>query len=413
MLEPVEKRQKNLGFTKPIFIFLVLIMIFGIVGVTYLILHTGQSTEYTQGSPSNNISNGVSTTSVVNGSGGNAIQSNSPISSSPLVLNSISPATTTDVATITINGKGFSIEPSGQAQIDSSAWQTSDHVIVWLTRDNQDSSSLSSNATTTVLNLQNATTTASTTDSAVLWEGNPSPFADTSISTSIGRFLCRQVNSVVGAGTINISACPDLFAVTPGIYALTVSIPDLNLTSNPLQLTITGPSLSFQRYANKQYGYSLNYPDDLALMENVSYPPAPSSGIVATVFDFPKTYYPGGTITEAGVDVAVTSGLCSVWPGGGQPNFSFVGHDIINGVPFMVRQVADAGAGNLYLTTEYSTQKGKSCYRLVLYSHSGNPAMYTSNANQISQYTQANTEADSMLMAVFSQIVRSFMFSVN
>ncbi len=303
---------------------------------------------------------------------------------SPLVLTAVSPLSAPVGATITLTGKGFATLPP-DAQINQPAWQNKSHLIVWVTK-------------------QDGTT-------AVLWEGNPGTGSDTVITARVNRFLCTDVQNTSNGFAGVTTSCQKPFALTPGSYTLTASIPYLTLLSNQLSFVVTASSLSSKTYTNTKYHYTLTYPDDLSVKENNNYPPVPGVGVTSTTFDFPKTYYPGGTISQANIDVAVTPGTCTLWPDKTQTFPATTGSTTPNGLTFDLRTNSDAGAGNFYTTREYSFAKNNLCYRLALFDHSSNPGAYTSDPAAIAKYTAENQAAEDMFSGVMGQVVQSFALS--
>ena len=87
---------------------------------------------------------------------------------------------------------------------------------------------------------------------------------------------------------------------------------------------------------------------------------------------------------------------------------------IINGVSFTRTANNGVGAGNLYQTIDYSTNRNGLCYNVGLYIHSTNgEGFYTDDAAQIAQ-VDAQQKADiTALFKLFDQIASTIKFTKN
>lgn len=77
----------------------------------------------------------------------------------------------------------------------------------------------------------------------------------------------------------------------------------------------------------------------------------------------------------------------------------------INGINFTKVKVQDAGAGNIYNTTRYSTYKNNTCYELLSVAHSSNIGILRESDPNVKEYDE------NLFMPEFQEIVSSFKFT--
>jgi hypothetical protein len=193
-----------------------------------------------------------------------------------------------------------------------------------------------------------------------------------------------------------------------------VSVSDTYIKPEPVA-TSTPTNLTPQEeewitFTSTSDNFRIDFKSSMTELADQKYPPVPNSNIKATVFKFPKSLYAGGTIKEASVSVARTSLECSQWPDN-ENAVAATSTNVINGINYEYRIFGDAGAGNFYLTREYSTTKNNYCYRIVLFTHSTNPGIEADNETEMQILTEKNKEIDENFETIFDHMVATFEFT--
>jgi len=155
--------------------------------------------------------------------------------------------------------------------------------------------------------------------------------------------------------------------------------------------TVTSPFSDWLTYTNQKYGFVLKYPQGGQISDSTD---------ISARIQLP--YVQETNLEEKYLDVSVAENInpCSspdaqqYSPGTIQPQ-----QVIINSLPFILESGMDAGMGNIYEWTSYSTVKGIACVSLTFVLHSSNPAMYSTPPAIFDN----NAES-----AVFADIVSTF-----
>ncbi len=149
----------------------------------------------------------------------------------------------------------------------------------------------------------------------------------------------------------------------------------------------------WQTDQNIKNGFSIAYPIDFPTNDNYSVTPISNwrqgtpggSGLQPFTLTIPKVFEPQTNFDEAVLTVGVSSNnkavaQCLVAEPSGIPSGDTTSTATINGIPFTVFHLADAGAGNIYETTSYRTIHAGQCWAVEYTIHSseiGNyPASY-------------------------------------
>ena len=131
-----------------------------------------------------------------------------------------------------------------------------------------------------------------------------------------------------------------------------------------------------------------------------------TNGLVLAKATLPRTTQPKTNFSEATLVVGTSSDPkaitdCLVPQAGADKNTTNV---TINGVTYTVSHMGDAGAGNLYDTTTYSTLRNSQCYSIEYTIHSTQLGNYDPSQG-VSAFDQAKVKA------VMEGMVQSFKFN--
>lgn len=200
----------------------------------------------------------------------------------------------------------------------------------------------------------------------------------------------------------------DLRTVTPTpVYDLVSEA-----TSTPPVVAVTF------RYEDKLYGYSFEYPALLDKSEGQLRATSDYDNIKADslfVASFPKDFGKGTNLSS----LSVMSGIRDVKKeachttmygssvASSSPRFKPIPVNI-EGVEFFLASIQDIGAGNLYVTTRYTTVHKNQCYSIAIVAHSFNDIETFNQDNPkslIKRYDQDKIDA------ILDKIVQSFAFT--
>jgi hypothetical protein len=167
--------------------------------------------------------------------------------------------------------------------------------------------------------------------------------------------------------------------------------------------------LGVKTYLNSSLGYQINYLKDMTIKTG-EYPAAPGSGVKGTIFEFPKSSYQGGTISEARVGVVTTKTACSA-SADSNPWQNVAEQVMRNGQLFEKRKMTDAAAGNYYAVTEYNITRNSQCYRIGLLVHGSNPGNTYNDKTSIDAANRLNAELQANMEKVADDMVGTFVFT--
>ncbi len=139
-----------------------------------------------------------------------------------------------------------------------------------------------------------------------------------------------------------------------------------NSNSSPSSSTASSASTgsSVQTYTNTDDGYAIDYPSFLTVTQNdrIISDDVQADG---TAFTFPASFSDGNTLTTAKIAIA-TLPECPA----SQMTSSVM--EQYNGISFQKKDWNEAGAGNLYAGTNYSTTYNDKCYMVTMFTRSCN-----------------------------------------
>jgi hypothetical protein len=207
--------------------------------------------------------------------------------------------------------------------------------------------------------------------------------------------------------------CITLFDKTPEVAWIYTSSKDpevLKVLGSIAHNATDIVSESWKSYTNTSLNYQINYPRDLVINTNKVYPPDPGSTVKGIVFSFPKSYYQGGTISSVDIGIVATKNDCSLTVSG-EPWQSKAEQPTSSGQVFNLRKLSDAGAGNYYLTTEYSLMRNGQCYRIGLLTHGTNPGNTYNDQKTIEAVAKLNDQVEQNVESVLDKMVASFAFT--
>ncbi len=230
-----------------------------------------------------------------------------------------------------------------------------------------------------------------------------------------------QANSFFNKGyTVPVSISLILALLIFGIAYL-----DLRTTTPPPMYDLVGEATSTppvaastSRYVDKLYGYSFEYPALLDKSEGQLRATSDYDNIKADslfIASFPKDFGKGTNLSS----LSVMSGIrdvkkeaCHTTMHGSNvasssPRFKSIPVNI-EGVEFFLASIEGIGAGNLYVTTRYTTVHKNQCYSIAIVAHSFNDIETFNQDNPkslIKRYDQDKIDA------ILDKIVQSFTFT--
>lgn len=160
-------------------------------------------------------------------------------------------------------------------------------------------------------------------------------------------------------------------------------------------------------YEDEAEGFSVEFKRGMRPEKGYEYPLAFGSGKMGTRFAFPTSSWKGSTMSEASVNVLVSTTSCALSADGSKPEATST-PETVNGTKYLVRKTAGAGAGNFYQTAEYATTKGKLCYRVALFMHYTNPGNWYTERADIDAAEARNRQVMSDMESAFGRMVASF-----
>jgi hypothetical protein len=170
----------------------------------------------------------------------------------------------------------------------------------------------------------------------------------------------------------------------------TVALPS-PLPTAVLTLTPTSPFAAWLTYTNQKYGFKLNYPQAGQVSDSTD---------VSARIQLP--FVQDTNLTEKYLDVSVAENVnpCSS-PTAQQyaPGTIQSQQVTIHQLAFTLESGSDAGAGNLYDWTAYSTAKGSACVSLTFVLHSTNRLNYATPPAEFDSHAES---------AVFADMVSTF-----
>ncbi len=162
-------------------------------------------------------------------------------------------------------------------------------------------------------------------------------------------------------------------------------------TNTPTPTPTLTPYSNWLTYTNQKYQFQFQYP-----------PEAQLSNQTDTTAHFALPIVPGTNLGEKYLDVSVTENatICTSPLTSGYAPGSFTSVPVsFNGISFIKESGSDAGVGNLWQWTAYSTLKGTTCISLGFVLHSMNPGNFQTPPPVFDK----NAES-----AVFEQIMSTF-----
>lgn len=125
------------------------------------------------------------------------------------------------------------------------------------------------------------------------------------------------------------------------------------------------PEADMQTYTDDAHTFQFEYPSAFAQSPGT----LDSDDITGLTLTYPASYSQGTKLNEATIHIGAMSRACAAPEVSNQQTVS---QQTINGIAFTKVTGSDAGAGNLYETTNYTTTHDGNCYHLTLLLHSCN-----------------------------------------
>lgn len=188
---------------------------------------------------------------------------------------------------------------------------------------------------------------------------------------------------VLGAGCLNNNADNNTISTTT----------PTTTTSTTVSGTQQNQAESgYLRYANAQEGYSIDYPSDFVYAQNQKNP-AGLDSFSGTKFILSNVYFNGTNLSN---DSAIY-----VYKGCARDQYyEKIATGTVQGKlgKFDFYKQQDAGAGNLYTSSLWTTKSGNECYNILFFAHSSNILNYD-EANRPKAYDDTKLQSILMKMA--------------
>jgi hypothetical protein len=169
--------------------------------------------------------------------------------------------------------------------------------------------------------------------------------------------------------------------------------PTATVTEAPTAVPTQDEIAGWSSYHDDLGRFSLLYPSDWMRWDTAGYPVI-----------FSVQVPPGTTLGEKQMRINVTQGVsdCSN-PNAGGPAAIAPPEEVTaaSGITFLKETGADAGAGNVYRLTSYSTLHGATCVSITFVLHSSNPQMYDTPPPDYDPVAESE---------VFEKILNTFQF---
>ncbi|MDR3546800.1 MAG: hypothetical protein P4M11_00755 [Candidatus Pacebacteria bacterium] len=170
---------------------------------------------------------------------------------------------------------------------------------------------------------------------------------------------------------------------------------------------------SWQTSTESQAGFSIAYPIDFAIDENMTLAPSTDwrvgangdTGVKVFALTVPRSFEPQTNFVDATLTVGYSKNATSVahCMTNDASSVTATSSAILDGQTFTVFNSGDAGAGNLYKTTSYRTLHGGTCYAVEYTVHSAQLGNYPASYN-LKQYS------DQTIDQLLDRIVGTFKF---
>ena len=199
--------------------------------------------------------------------------------------------------------------------------------------------------------------------------------SDQSIKFNLTDKYCTAETSYSG------NACPSYLTITPGNYVVYAN--PWGVTSNSVPLLITSTSsTAWQTYTNSQYGYTLQYPYDFALVSNMtSAQKSLTSSYMGSCHELNASYsystpgevslcYIGSQTTDGfsasafNISASSTTSVSDCQKTQQNENGQQTKLTTINGIPFYEDMLGDAGLGHYVSTDSFRTYHAGKCYTI-------------------------------------------------
>lgn len=170
----------------------------------------------------------------------------------------------------------------------------------------------------------------------------------------------------------------------------------------------------YSLYTNNKYGFSIMYPTSLQKVDPEKVTGLTDDLDISDIFvgEIPKETFAGTNLYEVRIIAGAKktdANTCAYILAGNDVrklgNNSNPETKTINGIQFTKAEISDAGAGNYYVTTRYSTIKAGVCYEVLAVAHSANIDLLRETNPNIKQYNPKD------YMTEFEEIVSFFKFT--
>ncbi len=172
-----------------------------------------------------------------------------------------------------------------------------------------------------------------------------------------------------------------------------------------------------KHYENEAYEYALDYPIILDISENQHKATNDFDGLIPEsifVGSFPEGYGKGTNLTSVSLIVGakkVSKKMCfeEIYGNRVASSSPRISPTMVNieDIEYSLVSVGDAGAGNFYATTRYSTMHGDLCYSISVVGHSFNDI---AGYNEDHPDTSVKVYDQDALDRILDEVVQSFTF---